>query len=103
MRRRALRCAARMLRTTLLTLLIAAVAAAPAAAHEPTLKARSILPADATWPAPFPAAPNTEPAPAPGSVQPVGGFSPLLKGPQGSYLARPDNGFGSPRGPWSGT
>ena len=74
---------------------IAAVAAAPAAAHEPTLKARAILPADATWPAPFPAAPNTEPAPAPGSVQPVGGFSALLKGPHGSYLAMPDNGFGS--------
>jgi hypothetical protein len=84
-----------MLRTTLLTLLIAALAAAPAAAHEPTLKARSILPADASWPAPFPAAPNTEPAPAPGSVQPVGGFSALLKGPHGSYLAMPDNGFGS--------
>jgi hypothetical protein len=84
-----------MLRTTLLTLLIAALAAAPATAHEPTLKARSILPADATWPAPFPAAPNTEPAPAPGSVQPVGGFSALLKGPHGSYLAMPDNGFGN--------
>jgi hypothetical protein len=95
MRRRALRCAARMLKTALLTLLIAALAAAPASAHEPTLKARSILPADATWPAPFPAAPNTEPAPAPGSVQPVGGFSALLKGPHGSYLAMPDNGFGS--------
>jgi hypothetical protein len=95
MRRRALRCAARMLKTALLTFLIAALAAAPAAAHEPTLKARSILPADATWPAPFPAAPNTEPAPAPGSVQPVGGFSALLKGPHGSYLAMPDNGFGS--------
>jgi hypothetical protein len=95
MRRRAVRCAARMLKTALLTFLIAALAAAPAAAHEPTLKARSILPADATWPAPFPAAPNTEPAPAPGSVQPVGGFSALLKGPHGSYLAMPDNGFGS--------
>ena len=61
----------------------------------PTLKARAILPADATWPAPFPAAPNTEPAPAPGSIQPVGGFSALLKGPHGSYLAMPDNGFGT--------
>ena len=95
MRRRALRCAARMRKTALLTLLIAALAVTPAAAHEPTLKARSILPADATWPAPFHAAPNTEPAPAPGSVQPVGGFSALLKGPHGSYLAMPDNGFGS--------
>ena len=86
-----------MLRTTLLTLVIAALAAAPAAAHstDPTLKARAILPADATWPAPFPAAPNTEPAPAPGSVQPVGGFSALLRGPHGSYLAMPDNGFGT--------
>ena len=36
-------------------------------------RARAILPADATWPAPFPAAPNTDPAPAPGSIQPVGG------------------------------
>jgi hypothetical protein len=36
-------------------------------------------------------------APAPGSVQPVGGFSALLKGPLGSYLAMPDNGFGSKR------
>ena len=86
-----------MLRTTLTALTIAAFTAAPAAAHPttPTLKARAILPADATWPAPFPAAPNTEPAPAPGSVQPVGGFSALLRGPHGSYLAMPDNGFGS--------
>jgi hypothetical protein len=97
MRRLALRCAARMLRTTLITLAVAALTAAPAAAHDrdPSLKARAILPADATWPAPFPAATNTEPAPAPGSVQPVGGFSALLKGPHGSYLAMPDNGFGS--------
>jgi hypothetical protein len=87
-----------MLRTTLLTLAIAALAAAPAAAahSDPTLKARAILPADATWPAPFPAAANTEPAPAPGSVQPVGGFSALLKAPwRDSYLAMPDNGFGN--------
>ena len=70
----------------------------PASAHDrdPSLKGRAILPADATWPAPFPAAPNTEPAPAPGSVQPVGGFSALLDGPHGTYLlAMPDNGFGS--------
>jgi hypothetical protein len=87
-----------MLRTTLLTLAIAALAAAPAAAHssEPTLKARAILPAAATWPAPFPGALNTEPAPAPGSSQPVGGFSALLKAPwRDSYLAMPDNGFGN--------
>jgi hypothetical protein len=88
-----------MLRTTLTALTIAAFTAAPAAAHPttPALKARAILAADATWPAPFPAAPNTEPAPAPDSVQPVGGFSALLKGPHGSYLAMPDNGFGSKR------
>jgi hypothetical protein len=86
-----------MLRTTLLTLALAAVVAAPAAA-EPRLKARAILPADATWPAPFPAVPNTLPAPAPGSVQPVGGFSALLKAPwRHAYLAMPDNGFGSKR------
>ena len=30
-------------------------------------------------------------------MQPVGGFSALLKGPHGSYLAMPDNGFGSKR------
>ena len=88
-----------MLRTTLTALAVAAFAAAPAAAHDrdPSLESRAILPADATWPAPFPAAPNTEPAPAAGSVQPVGGFSALLRGPHGSYLAMPDNGFGSKR------
>jgi hypothetical protein len=87
-----------MLRTTLLTLALAALAAAPAAAKpDPTLQARAILPADATWPAPFPGAPNTEPAPAPGSRQPVGGFSALLKAPwrDDTYLAMPDNGFGN--------
>jgi glycerophosphoryl diester phosphodiesterase len=73
--------------------------AAPSAAAHPTtrLKARAILPAEAVWPAPFPAVANTDPVPAPGSVQPVGGFSALLKGPHGSYLALPDNGFGSKR------
>jgi hypothetical protein len=88
-----------MLKTTLAALAVAALAAAPAAAHDrdPSLRARAILPADATWPAPFPAAPNTNPAPAAGSVQPVGGLSALLKGPHGSYLAMPDNGFGSKR------
>ena len=80
-------------------LVIAASMAAPSAAADTTtkLKARAILPAEATWPAPFPAVANTDPAPAPGSVQPVGGFSALLKGPHGSYLAMPDNGFGSKR------
>ena len=86
-----------MLRTMLLALLIAALAAAPAAAHRnSTLTARATLPADATWPAPFPGAPNTEPVPAPGSTQPVGGFSALLKAPwRDGYLAMPDNGFGN--------
>jgi hypothetical protein len=83
-----------MRRLTLLTLAIALLAAAPAAADN-RLEDRAILPADATWPAPFPAAPNTDPAPAPGARQPVGGFSALLDGPHGSYLAMPDNGFGS--------
>jgi hypothetical protein len=61
----------------------------------PTLEARALLPADATFPAPFAGAPNTEPAPAPGSVQPVGGFSALIDGGHGTYWAMPDNGFGS--------
>ena len=88
-----------LLRTSLIALAAVAIAAGPAAAHgrDPSLRARAILSADATWPAPFPAAPNTEPAPAPDSVQPVGGFSALVKGPLGSYLAMPDNGFGSKR------
>jgi hypothetical protein len=91
--------------TTVLALAIAALAAAPASAHhggppppppQPTLLARAILPADATAPAPFPGAPNTEPAPAPGSVQPVGGFSALLDAPGfANYWAMPDNGFGT--------
>jgi hypothetical protein len=90
--------------TTVLAVAIGALAAAPASAHhgppppppEPTLLARAILPADATAPAPFPGAPNTEPAPAPGSVQPVGGFSALLDAPGfATYWAMPDNGFGT--------
>lgn len=89
----------------LLALAAGALAAAPASAHhggppppppQPTLLARAILPADATAPAPFPGAPNTEPAPAPGSVQPVGGFSALLDAPGfANYWAMPDNGFGA--------
>jgi hypothetical protein len=62
----------------------------------PTLEARALLPADATWPAPFPGIPNApEPVDAPGSVQPVGGFSALVDGGHGTWLAMPDNGFGS--------
>jgi hypothetical protein len=87
---------------TLITLLTAgtmALAATPAAAErteEPTLKGRAILPAEATAPAPFPGVPDTDPAPAPGSTQPVGGFSALLDFPgRNLFLAMPDNGFGN--------
>ncbi len=89
---------------SLLALAIGAAAAAPASAHhgppppppQPTLLARAILPADATAPAPFPGVINADPAPAPGSTQPVGGFSALLDAPgRGNYWAMPDNGFGS--------
>lgn len=69
---------------------------ATAATDQPTLEARAILPADATAPAPFPAVPDTDPAPAPGSTQPVGGFSALLDAPGAdTFFAMPDNGFGS--------
>jgi hypothetical protein len=62
----------------------------------PTLVGRAILPAEATAPAPFPAVPNTDPAPAPGSTQPVGGFSALIDAPgKDTYWAMPDNGFGA--------
>ena len=86
-----------MLRTTLLTLALLALAAAPAAAHDrdPRLTDRAILPADASWPAPFAGVVNTDPAPQPGARQPVGGFSALLDGPHGTSLAMPDNGFGN--------
>jgi hypothetical protein len=78
-----------------LTAALAAAALAPAsAAAEPRLEARAILPADATFPAPWPAAPNTLPAPAPGSTQPVGGFSALLYAGAGRFWAMPDNGYG---------
>ena len=74
-----------------LTLLLTA----SANASEPKLEARAILPADASFPAPFGAAANTDPVPAPGAVQPVGGFSALLDAGNGDYYAMPDNGFGS--------
>jgi glycerophosphoryl diester phosphodiesterase len=73
----------------------AATAAASNDGAAQKLEARAILPADATWPAPFPGAPNTDPAPAPGSVQPVGGFSALIDAGDGDFYAMPDNGFGS--------
>jgi glycerophosphoryl diester phosphodiesterase len=84
---------------------VLALAAAPAIAgagghgkhsEEPALEARAILPADATAPAPFPGIINTDPVPAPGATQPVGGFSALLAGERkGEFLAMPDNGFGN--------
>ena len=85
-----------------MTLTLPAVLAAVAAAlpglgdvPEPTLAGRAILPAEATAPAPFGAAPNTDPAPAPGATQPVGGFSALIPAGGRTYWAMPDNGFGS--------
>jgi len=87
-----------MLRFALTTLIALLAAAAPASARpgEETLIGRAILPADASAPAPFPGAPNTEPAPAAGSRQPVGGFSALLDAPgRDTFYAMPDNGFGS--------
>src|SRR3954451_12461020 len=71
------------------------LASASATAAEPKLEARAILPADATFPAPFGGVVNTDPAPAPGSTQPVGGFSALLDAGNGDFYAMPDNGFGS--------
>jgi len=91
-----------VLRSALITVLAlvafgcaaARVGAAPA--HAPSLRARAILPAEASAAAPFPGVPNTDPAPAPGSSQPVGGFSALLDAPgKDTYFAMPDNGFGS--------
>jgi hypothetical protein len=84
------------MRRLLTAVLLAALApAATAAAAEPRLEARAILPADATFPAPWPGAPNAEPAPAPGATQPIGGFSALLDAGAGDLWAMPDNGFGS--------
>ncbi len=71
------------------------VAATAAGAREPQLQRRAILPAEATWPAPFPGVPNTDPAPAAGAVQPIGGFSALLDAGDGEFWAMPDNGFGN--------
>jgi hypothetical protein len=71
------------------------LASASAGAAEPKLEARAILPADASFPAPFAGVVNTDPAPAPNSTQPVGGFSALLDAGNGDFYAMPDNGFGS--------
>ncbi|MDQ3630553.1 MAG: esterase-like activity of phytase family protein, partial [Actinomycetota bacterium] len=63
---------------------------------QPTLEGRALLPADAAAPAPFPGAPNTDPAPVPDGRQPVGGFSALVEAPgKDAFWAMPDNGFGS--------
>ena len=85
------------------TLLAAAASAAtvtaPAAgdpAAQATLIGRALLAPDASAPAPFPAAPNTEPTPAPNARQPIGGFSALLDAAgRDTFWAMPDNGFGS--------
>jgi hypothetical protein len=78
------------------TCLALGVPAADAHKGPPTLDARAILPAGATAPAPFAGVPNTDPAPAPGSTQPVGGFSALLDAPgRDVFFAMPDNGFGN--------
>jgi hypothetical protein len=80
----------------LLIAALAAAAIAPAtAAAEPRLEARAILPADATFTAPWPGAPNAEPVPGPNATQPVGGFSALLDAGDGRFWAMPDNGFGN--------
>jgi hypothetical protein len=84
-------------RTLAAVVALAAAAPAPAlASSEPELVGRAILPADASAPAPFPGVINTDPAPAPGARQPVGGFSALLDAPgRDTFYAMPDNGFGS--------
>lgn len=76
---------------------VLAATAAPATAQPtPALEGRALLPADATAPAPFAGVVNTDPKPAPGATQPVGGFSALVKaGSDGVYWAMPDNGFGA--------
>ena len=66
-----------------------------AEASGPRLEARAILPADATFAAPFNGVANTDPVFAPGSSQPVGGFSALLDAGNGDLWAMPDNGFGN--------
>ena len=89
----------RFVLTVLLAVTAALVVAVPspaAPAGSPTLEARAILPADASAKAPFAGVPNTDPQPAPGARQPVGGFSALLDAPgKDTFWAMPDNGFGS--------
>ena len=82
--------------TAALTVLLAPTAHATGnRGGEPALEARAILPADASFPAPFAGVINTDPAPAPNAVQPVGGFSALLDAGNGDYYAMPENGFGN--------
>lgn len=70
--------------------------AAADSAQEATLIGRALLAPDASAPAPFPGVPDTEPAPAPGANQPVGGFSALLDAAgRDTFWAMSDNGFGS--------
>jgi hypothetical protein len=65
------------------------------APDEPSLESRSLLDARASAPAPFAAARDAEPEPAPGARQPVGGFSALLRAPgKETFYALADNGFG---------
>ncbi|HEX6390465.1 MAG TPA: esterase-like activity of phytase family protein [Solirubrobacteraceae bacterium] len=85
-----------MLRRLLPAVLAAAALLPSTAAADTKLTGRALLPADASWSAPFAGATNTNPAPAPGARQPVGGFSALLDAPgKDTYYAMPDNGFGS--------
>ena len=83
------------MRTMIIVVAAFVAVTATAGATEPRLDSRAILPADATWPAPFPGVPNTDPAPAPGATQPIGGFSALLDAGHGRFYAMPDNGFGN--------
>jgi hypothetical protein len=83
----------------LLITVLLCLPAAPAGAswqRPPILKGRALLPGHATAPAPFPGVVNTDPAPAPGATQPVGGFSALIDAPgRDTFWAMPDNGFGA--------
>ena len=84
------------MRKLMLASMAATAMLAPVAqAAEPKLEARAILPADASFPAPFSGVINTDPVPAPGATQPVGGFSALIDAGDGDFWAMPDNGFGN--------
>jgi glycerophosphoryl diester phosphodiesterase len=77
------------------TAVLTGLLTANANASEPRLEARAILPADATFAAPFSGVINTDPVFAPNSSQPVRGFSALLDAGGGELWAMPDNGFGN--------